>query len=144
MIKENLIRARQALISYAIRPVGLTLEAQSDFSLLPYLHLLPTGQPQVFTQILTALDSVHPGIPQPLCVLDQLENYVERTESEISPKQLLSSWLDLDPDTQYLDPDTQFETWVHLLRRCLSAMPSQSGESGVSAYHEFKLLSALI
>lgn len=132
-------QARRALVDHVRRKLRLNTPSAADSHALdPYLKLLPSGKANKLTRILTALDGRGQGVLQPELVFGRPTEFIQgQAEGGPSPASFLDQW-------QGLDPAEHFEAWTHLIYRAGLAVQAQSGEPGVSLYHEFKLLSAVV
>ncbi len=137
--------ARRALVNYVWEGFKVRPPFQTDFELKPYRDFLPKGTPGTpdLVRILTTVAPKATGIRQEVMLLDELvavvKNQPNTANKPFAPELFLRGWEQHDPAD-----DTYFETWTHLIRRIASTTPGRRGEAGVSLYHEFKLLSALI
>jgi len=113
--------------------MGLQSPCETDFDLSPYQLLHASHYAHETERAPLALLTT----PAPESTLDELPRWIRR-QSSGDTRALLTQWAESD-----LDPADQFETWTHLFRRTVSAVPAECGESGVSLYHEFKLMSAI-
>lgn len=107
-----------------------------DPQLEPYLACLASGSASTLTQIATAVNE-GAGVAQPPRLLDDLEAFIQRRPTlDDAARSLLSAFAN--------DPHTTYEQWIYAIRRAATSIQGRRGEPGVSLYHEFKILSALV
>jgi len=131
------IQIRRALIDFVYESAGLEPVYRAGFDLTPY-YLSPGTKPshKPLSHILSLIGSPNTAVTLPPMLMTNVASWVHRHTSE-SPLAFLESWRELDPASAY-------ETWVSVTRRAASTLPARSGEAGVSLYHEFKVLSAVV
>jgi hypothetical protein len=118
-------------------PLDLNPQFASDFPLEAWGFPEPAPPAKPVIQILTAPSNDQSGVEQPLAAMLSPADYVRRSGAGGDPLKLLEAWLDVDPAAH-------FEAWTHIIRLALSGVAGCLGQPGVSLYHEFKLMSAIV
>lgn len=139
---HDVVPPRKALINHVYTALcGRILFQDTDFSLEPYLSLVGAAQPANATQLNNILTTIKDGsgVAVPKGPLGTPGDFVTGASSNSNAERLLE-----DLVTNNISVETRFNVWAATIQRAALSTPATSGESGVSLYHEFKLLSALV
>ncbi|WP_162909793.1 type III-A CRISPR-associated protein Cas10/Csm1 [Aggregatilinea lenta] len=138
MIRDE---ARRALVNYVYETLGLSPEFRSSFDLSAYYPISnSSSRSKPLFQVLTLLGDPSKQVVQPPVVLESPATYVKRnsTSGDVpDPSGLLARW-------KHVDPADHFDVWTQVIRLAASGLSARNGEPGVSLFHEFKAISAIV